>query len=68
LNGTIGTKVTGDIINLEGKVIKRNIVKLTMTSTEEVLNIDTDLAPGMYNLSLTLNKSEKVNHKLLIIK
>ncbi len=68
LNGTIGTKVTGDIVNIEGKVVESNIVDMTMTSPVEVLNINTTLAPGMYNISLTLNNVEKVNHKLLIIK
>lgn len=68
LNGAIGTKVSGDIINLEGKVVKRNIVDLTLSSNEEVINIDTNLTPGMYSLSLTVDNSNTVNHKLLIIK
>ena len=68
MNGPIGTKVTGEIVNLEGKVMKRNVVDLSLSNTEEVISINTNLAPGMYNLSLTVNKSEVVNHKLLIIK
>ena len=68
MNAPIGTKVTGDIVNIEGKVVKSNVVDLSTTSNEEVISISTDLAPGMYNLSLTVNNNETVNHKLLIIK
>ncbi len=68
INAAIGTKVTGDIVNLEGKVVKSNVVELSLTSNEEVISINADLTPGMYNLSLTVNNMENVNHKLLIIK
>jgi hypothetical protein len=68
MNAAIGTKVIGDIVNLEGKIVKSNVVDLSLTSNEEVISINADLAPGMYNLSLTVNNNETVNHKLLIIK
>lgn len=68
MSGAIGTHVTGEIVNLEGKVVERNLVDLSLTSNEEVININTNLAPGMYNISLTVNESVVVNHKLLIIK
>lgn len=68
MNGAIGTKVTGDIIDLEGKVVKSNVVDLSLTNNEEIISVNTNLVPGMYSLSLTVNKSEVVNHKLLIIK
>jgi hypothetical protein len=68
MNGAIGTKVTGDIVNIEGKVVKSNVVDLSLTNNEEVININTNLTPGMYNLSLTVDSKETVNHKLLIIK
>ena len=68
MNAAIGTKVTGDIVNIEGKIVKSNVVDLSLTSNEEVISINTNLTPGMYNLSLTVNDKETVNHKLLIIK
>lgn len=68
LNAAIGTKVTGDIVNIDGKVVNSNVVDLSLTSNEEVISINTNLAPGLYNLSLTVNNTETVNHKLLIIK
>lgn len=68
LSGTAGTEVKGEITDLEGKVVKRNVVNTTMAQGTDKISVVSDFLPGMYNLSLTVNNNKKVNHKILIIK
>jgi hypothetical protein len=65
--GNEGTQIDADIYDLDGKLVKRSITNLVLTGSEQTIKIPTGLIPGVYNLSLNINNSEVVNHKVLII-
>jgi len=68
LEGPIGTKIHAQMLDVEGKVAQANILDITLDEELKIVNIDTNVVPGMYNLSLTINEGHKVTHKILIIK
>lgn len=68
VEGSTGTTVVGNIIDIEGRIVNANVLNKTLQGGEETFLVETDLTPGMYSLVLTVNDAEKINHKLLIIK
>ncbi|MDF1698559.1 MAG: T9SS type A sorting domain-containing protein [Saprospiraceae bacterium] len=66
--GKKGSVVQADIFNLEGKKVRSSVAKIQLNSGEETVKIPTGLAPGVYNLSLTIDNTDVVNHKVIIIK
>ncbi|MEE9438532.1 MAG: T9SS type A sorting domain-containing protein [Saprospiraceae bacterium] len=68
LNGGVGTDVKVDIVDLQGKVVKNNIVDMKLATETQEVKISTGLNPGMYSVAITIDNNEVVNHKLLIIK
>lgn len=68
LNGAKGSTVIANILDISGKLVKGSIVNTTLSGSEEVISVNTELSPGMYTLSLNINEERTVNHKLLIIK
>ena len=68
VSGSKGSSVDADIFDLDGKLVKSSVAKLTLNGNEQNVRIATGLNPGVYNLSLKVNKDEVVNHRLIIIK
>jgi len=68
LEGPIGTKVQAEMVDVEGRIAQANILDITLDEELKIVNIDTNVLPGMYNLALTINGGHKVTHKILIIK
>ena len=68
VSGIEGTQIDANIYDLDGKLVKRSVANLVLTGNEQTIKISTGLVPGVYNLSLNVDKTEVINHKLLIIK
>ena len=68
VNGKIGTQLNADIHDLDGKLIKRSVVNMKLSSNDETIKISTGLAPGIYNLALKINNDKVINHKVILIK
>jgi len=68
VSGRDGSQLNADIFNLDGKLIKSSVVNIKLSGGEQTIKIPTGLAPGIYNMSLTLDNDEKINHKVIIIK
>jgi len=68
VSGKIGSKVSADIFNLDGKLVKSSVANLKLNGSEQTVKIPTALAPGIYNLTLTIDNDEIINHKVIIIK
>jgi len=68
VNGVAGSKVVGKIYDLQGKEVRTNIINVTLNGGEETFSYETNLSPGMYNIVLTVDNKDAMNHKLLIIK
>lgn len=66
--GLKGSQVVANIYDLDGKLIKGSIANLTLSGEEQTIKISTGLNPGVYNLALNIDKTEVVNHKVIIIK
>lgn len=68
VSGKKGTQIDADIYDIDGKLVKSSVANLKLANSEEVIKIPTGLAPGIYNLSLTINNNEVINHKVIVIK
>jgi hypothetical protein len=68
ISGLNGTTVDANIYDLDGKLVKKVIANRELKNTEEVIKISTGLIPGVYNLSLNVNNTDVINHKVIIIK
>lgn len=68
VSGAKGTQINGNIYDLDGKLVKSSVANLTLTGGEQTIKISTGLVPGIYNLSLSVDNAEVINHKVLIIK
>ena len=68
VSGKNGSQLNADIFNLDGKLVKSSVANLKLTGGEQTVKIPTGLAPGIYNMSLTIDNDEVVNHKVIIIK
>jgi len=68
VSGKQGTQINADIFDVDGKMVKSSVANLKLVDSEHSIKIPTGLAPGIYNLSLTVDKSEVINHKVIIIK
>lgn len=68
VDGYEGTVVSGNIYDMSGNLVQKNVANFTMNGEAQELKIQTGLNPGIYTLALTLNEGVVVNHKVLIIK
>ena len=68
VSGRNGSQLNADIYNLDGKLVKSSVANLILNGSEQTVKISTGLAPGIYNMSLTINNDEVINHKVIIIK
>lgn len=68
VSGKMGSNVSADIYDLDGKLMKSSVANMQLTESEQTIKIQTGLAPGIYNLSLTIDNNEMINHKVIIIK
>ncbi len=68
VTGKTGTQLNADIYDLDGKLVKSSVANLKLNGSEQTVKISTGLTPGIYNLSLKINKDEVINHKVIIIK
>lgn len=68
VSGRNGSQLNADIFNLDGKLVKSSVANLKLIGSEQTVKIPTGLAPGIYNMSLTIDNDEVINHKVIIIK
>lgn len=68
ITGENGTKVAVDITDINGRVVRSNVLNTTLSGNNLDSNIDLqNITPGIYNLSVSMN--EKVStHKLIVIR
>ena len=68
VSGKPGTQIDADIYDLDGKLMKSSVASMKLIESEQEVKIPTSLNPGIYNLSLTIDQNEVINHKVIIIK
>jgi len=68
VSGKEGTQIDADIFDIDGKLMKSSVASLKLVNSEQTIKIQTGLVPGIYNLSLTIDNNEVINHKVIIIK
>jgi len=68
VSGRKGSQVNAEIYDLDGKLVKSSVANIILNGSEETVKIETGLNPGIYNLTLNIDKNEVVNHKVIIIK
>ncbi len=67
--GVAGKSIVANIVNLDGKIVKADVISGNILEGENQYKVSlSNLATGIYNVSIVVANEKAVNHKLIMVK